>query len=86
MDEAKKMYDDWASTGNYEKNVREWGYDMPEKVAAAASSQQLNAPIEDCKVLDAGAGDGLSGVALKEVGFRNIIGTDLSPEMLAIAE
>lgn len=86
VEEAKKMYDDWANTGNYEKNVREWGYDMPEKIAAAAAGQTLNATLEDCKVLDAGAGDGLSGVALKEAGFTNIIGTDLSPDMLAIAK
>ena len=86
IEESKKLYDDWANTGAYEKNVREWGYDMPEKIAAAAASQTLNASIADCKVLDAGAGDGLSGVALKEAGFTNIIGTDLSPEMLAIAK
>ena len=40
----------------------------------------------DKPLLDYGCGTGLSGLALKSVGFAQIDGTDISPEMLAKAE
>ena len=79
----KKIYDEWAL--KYEADVRSWGYDAPEQVAALLAKH-----IPDCAagaVLDTGCGDGLSGVALQAAGFAGgIIGADLSPELLAIAK
>ena len=39
----------------------------------------------DAKVLDAGAGTGLVGERLCEAGYRDLVGIDLSPGMLAVA-
>merc|ERR1712151_905959 len=38
------------------------------------------------KVLDAGAGDGLSGKAITDLGFKEVTGIDLSPELIKIAQ
>ena len=57
------------------------GYRSPPAVAAVA---RRLLPV-DARILDAGAGTGLLGAALKEVGFTRIDGLDLSPAMLAIA-
>lgn len=45
---------------------------------------ELNIP-KDAKILDAGAGTGLTGEALKDEGFTNIDALEPSPEMLDIA-
>lgn len=82
--ENLKVYDEWAS--RYEKDIRSWGYELPERVAKALPSHLSTASPADCKVLDAGAGDGLSGIALKEQGFLHIEANDLSPNMLQIAK
>jgi len=34
-DKAEKLYEEWA--GNYEENVRTWGYQMPELCSKALS-------------------------------------------------
>lgn len=47
-------------------------------------------PQEKTRILDAGAGDGLSGLALRGAGFDEastyIVGADVSPKMLEIAK
>ena len=93
--EDKYIYDDaWAE--NYIRNVRSWGYNMPEVVAATlrrlvlagagAQQQQQGAVLADFPVLDAGAGPGLSGEALIEEGFVRLTGIDLVPELVEIAK
>lgn len=42
--------------------------------------------LRDARILDAGAGTGLLGVALVERGFLRLDALDLSPAMLAVAE
>jgi predicted TPR repeat methyltransferase len=80
----RKLYDSWAV--NYEKDVSNWGYNLPDKVAELLKAQFIASELANVPVLDAGAGDGLSGVALAKNGFLNIIGSDLSPEMLKLAD
>jgi len=86
-EESRKLYDGWAI--NYEKDIRKWGYKLPE---LSAKLVKENLPSSSaCLILDAGAGDGLSGVALRQAGLNNnnrvtIIGVDNSAEMLKIAE
>lgn len=84
-DESLKVYDAWAH--NYEQDIRSWGYKMPERVAELVKHQVTST---DLIILDAGSGDGLSGIALRNAGFpagaTRIIGADLSPEMLNIAK
>mmetsp|Transcript_19925 Transcript_19925/g.30220 ORF Transcript_19925/g.30220 Transcript_19925/m.30220 type:complete len:178 (+) Transcript_19925:129-662(+) len=84
----KDIYDAWAT--NYEKDVREWGYSLPEKVAEVLkgyiptlatkkndttittdnndSNSNSNDDDDDdstIRILDAGACNGLSGLALR---------------------
>ncbi len=79
--EARELYADWASS--YDNDVAAWGYATPARVALAL--RQAGANVEK-PVLDYGCGTGLSGAALKAVGFDVVDGTDISPEMLAQAE
>ncbi len=80
-EETRKLYADWAES--YDADVRDWGYATPARIALAL--RQSGANVEK-PVLDFGCGTGLSGMALKSVGFDVIDGTDISPEMLAQAE
>ena len=57
------------------------GYRSPQAVAEVARRLLPS----DARLLDAGAGTGLLGVALAEAGFTNLDGLDMSPEMLAQA-
>jgi len=89
LDKVLGVYDDWAT--KYEDDVRKWGYKMPEQVAQrmVAYSQKMwgnDVKISEIPHLDAGAGDGLSGEALVKEGYQNVIGIDLSPEMMEIAK
>ena len=81
VEETQQLYADWA--GNYDKDVAEWGYATPARVAMALRQSGANT---EKLVLDFGCGTGLSGLALKAVGFDVIDGTDISPEMLHQAE
>mmetsp|Transcript_20125 Transcript_20125/g.47107 ORF Transcript_20125/g.47107 Transcript_20125/m.47107 type:complete len:224 (-) Transcript_20125:107-778(-) len=80
----QSFYDDWAAS--YEKDTRLWGYDAPERVADFVKEQAPTTALSELRVLDSGAGNGLSGKALKAVGFGNIVGIDLSPKMAEIAK
>ena len=86
----RHIYDKWAT--NYEKDIREWGYNLPEIVADIVV--KVICPTDPCctriKILDCGAGDGLSGVALRKAGCLDetstyIAGNDISPRMLDVA-
>jgi len=79
----KKLYDDWAS--KYESDVRKWGYNMPEVCAETLKKYAPAGKEETYKILDAGAGDGLSGKAITDQGFKEVTGIDLSPELIKIA-
>lgn len=70
-------YDAWAS--DYDADMARYGYQLPERMADAARHH-----IEDRRalVLDAGAGSGLLGKALKAVGYDNLVALDPSPGML----
>ncbi len=81
VEETQKIYADWAAT--YDADVAAWGYATPARLALAL--RQSGANVEK-PVLDFGCGTGLSGMALKAVGFDVIDGTDISPEMLAATE
>lgn len=81
VDETQKIYSDWADS--YNDDVTKWGYATPARIALAL--RQSGANVEK-PVLDFGCGTGLSGMALKAVGFDVIDGTDISPPMLEQAE
>ena len=68
-DANKKSYDEWGTS--YEKDVRDWGYTIPEGCTRMLRGHA--AEVETFKVLDADAGDGLSGQVAdlsKPIGFN----------------
>jgi SAM-dependent methyltransferase len=81
IDELRSEYDRIARAYDTEL-VGDMGYRSPGAVTAVA--QRLLA--SDDRILDVGAGTGLLGVALAEVGFTRLDGLDLSPGMLSEAK
>lgn len=78
--EAAELYDSWAE--DYERRVSSWGYITPAVVAWFLG--RYVAP-EDGTLLDAGAGTGLMGLVLAPLGYRDLIGIDVSRDMLEYA-
>lgn len=79
--ELKRRYDLWAAT--YDQDIgRIEDYLAPVATAKVAAAHLA----ADAKILDAGAGTGLSGQALKEAGFSDLTGLDFAAGMLAAAE
>ena len=74
-------YDTFAKTGAYDDTFDEWGYVGPETAAALA----LNYVSRDSRVLDAACGSGLTGIALRHLGYSRITGIDISAELLELA-
>ncbi|MBO1351996.1 MAG: class I SAM-dependent methyltransferase [Hormoscilla sp. GUM202] len=80
-EELRDKYDTWANS--YDRDVeKDWRF-MPRNAALAL---QKVLPTKDAKILDAGAGTGLLGEALAELGYTKVIAADLSQEMLAVAK
>jgi predicted TPR repeat methyltransferase len=77
--ETDSFYSDWAPT--YNRELTSNGYRTPQRCAEALA--QFVA--QDRPVLDIGCGTGLSGVALSAVGFTDISGQDVNPEMVGVA-
>lgn len=80
-DDSRRLYRDWAAT--YEDAFAErMDYVYPRRVA------ELFAERADARgpAIDLGAGTGLVGRALAELGVAEVDGLDISPEMLAVAE
>ncbi len=79
-DQTRDHYEAWAAT--YDEEVAgDNGYAQPERCAAALARILGGGPIGG-PVLDVGCGSGLSGVALRDAGFADLDGCDLSPAML----
>lgn len=75
------LYTEWAET--YDQDMIENGYNTPARCAGDLTNvvRDFTLPI-----LDVGCGTGYSGLALMKHGFTNIDGTDINPDMLAIAQ
>jgi len=78
--DVRAAYDDWAA--KYDEDVLEkHQYTGPTEVAGVFARYVGS----DGAVLDAGTGTGLTGLALRELGFGYIVGIDLSEAMLEVA-
>jgi predicted TPR repeat methyltransferase len=78
-DEAERAYDAWAS--DYDADLMKMGYRLPWHFAATVIAHVPRvAPI-----LDAGCGTGLQIEPLHLLGWRGVIGIDLSAGMLDVA-
>lgn len=76
IDETIAFYADWADT--YDAEVQGRGYRTPARLAAALAAHARL----DAKILDFGCGTGIGAMALRQAGFSNIDGTDVTAEML----
>ena len=78
--EMRVLYDDWAV--QYDQDLKARNYLTPDRVAHALNEfhQDRSTPI-----LDFGCGSGLSGAALRSVGYSQIDGADISEGMLDVA-
>ena len=77
LDDLINNYDQWANTYDSE-TVEVW------KPVPLAVAMMLNEHVDSkhATILDVGAGTGFVGVALNELGFENVIGMDISAQML----
>ncbi len=78
QDETREFYDRWSS--QYDADVTKEGYATPARAARLLANHVADM---DEPILDFGCGTGISGEALREVGFSTIDGVDPSSEMLA---
>jgi predicted TPR repeat methyltransferase len=78
--EAAELYDNWAE--DYERSILSYGYSTP---AVAAGFFGRYVEPEDGTVLDAGAGTGMMGEILIPLGYWDLVGIDISPNMLELA-
>lgn len=80
-EETIQVYTDWADTYDSDLEIR--GYQTPSRIVEALLPYKntLNGPI-----LDFGCGTGLAGIILANAGFNQLHGTDITAEMLKIAE
>ena len=79
-EELLEKYEQWANT--YETDVASFWEQVP--LAAAHMLLKYVRDKHDI-ILDVGAGTGLVGAELAKLGFKHIIGIDISPSMLNIA-
>jgi len=76
----RDKYDAWSCVYDAE-------LDQPYRISPIRSATALAGflPDKEASILDAGAGTGMVGEALAELGYSNITAVDLSEEMLAVA-
>ncbi len=80
QDDINSLYTNWANS--YDNELRQMGYRSPIRCAAALGKfVSIQTPI-----LDFGCGTGLSGYALKKIGFKKIFGTEINENMRNIAQ
>lgn len=80
QEELKRRYDLWAS--RYDEDIGR----VEDYLAPIATAKVAKTHLEmDARILDAGAGTGLSGQALRDAGFSNLTGLDFAEQMLAVA-
>lgn len=82
IEEVIALYEEWAASGTYDRDVDDWGYEAPDRGASKVADAMARYP---GRVLDAGCGTGLVGAALAAVGVDDIVGGDVSPASLEVA-
>jgi ubiquinone/menaquinone biosynthesis C-methylase UbiE len=80
-EDARALYRDWAESYDHDF-AQGMDYQAPRRVAEFFAE---HAGERDGPILDVGAGTGLIGAHLAELGLSDIHALDISPEMLAVA-
>ena len=78
-EEVMKYYDEWGEKNKYNKDMIEWNYSGPKETVDTFKKYATN---KDMLIFDAGCGTGLVGLKLKEFGYKNFHGADLSQKLL----
>ena len=78
--DVASYYDQWAD--QYDTDVGSWDYRAPDY---AAGLLEKHVPPKSRRILDAGCGTGLTGRELRQRGYQNIIGMDISFDSLCMA-
>jgi len=73
-------YDEWAE--KYNEDLKAWEYLAP--VEAVKLLKQFMP--ESGKIIDAGCGTGLTGNALRDMGYKEITGIDISEKSILLAQ
>ncbi|XP_031550725.1 methyltransferase-like protein 27 [Actinia tenebrosa] len=84
--DVKELYNRWAK--DYDKDANFYGYVSHKTCADIFNVEMTNAFGNDkqkMRILDVGAGTGIIGQHLKELGYTGIDGLDISQKMLNIA-
>ncbi len=81
VDSLTQQYEKWAAS--YDAENAAAGFRIP---ALAPGFFARHVPVSDRPILDAGCGTGLAGDNLNILGYRNLVGIDLSCNMLQSAE
>jgi len=79
--EVKDLYRQWSAS--YDSDLDSFGYVAP-KIGVALFEQVL--ANKSAHIHDAGCGTGLVGQLLQERGYKNIVGSDFSDDMLRLAD
>ena len=85
----RQFYSKWAN--QYEEDTTHWNYAAPSNILAllqnlpGSGEHSIDPANPRMRIMDAGCGTGLLARVLKEAGYTNIDGFDLSPEMVEIA-
>jgi predicted TPR repeat methyltransferase len=79
---VERDYNKFAETEDYDQMFAAWGYLGPETAAAIARNY---IPLSST-IMDAACGSGLTGIALRNLGYTDIHGMDISRSLLKLAE
>jgi predicted TPR repeat methyltransferase len=79
-EDVEVYYDVWAK--KYNEDLKDWQYHAPIEAAKLLKSFMPGA----VKILDAGCGTGLTGITLREFGYADIAGIDISRKSITLAE
>ncbi|HUE46977.1 MAG TPA: class I SAM-dependent methyltransferase [Aestuariivirgaceae bacterium] len=80
-EDARALYRDWAESYDHDF-AQTMDYQAPRHVAELFAAHAAG---RDSPILDVGAGTGLIGAHLAELGLSGVHALDISPEMLAVA-
>ena len=78
--EVAEIYNNWAE--DYERRILSYGYSTP---AVTAWFFGRYVQPNDETILDAGAGTGMMGDVLAPLGYKDLLGIDISQNMLELA-
>ena len=77
--EVMDFYDEWGDNDKYNKDMVDWDYSGPKETV---NTFKKYAQSKDILIFDAGCGTGLVAKELKNFGYKNFHGADLSKTLL----